>query len=190
MKTYKVVIEGIKPLLMNNGAQIGSGNTGAKRAGEGYGTPEEQAAKTCYWTEDKSSLAIPADNVHAAMKSAAGQYKVTGGGRKSVKPFVAGSVEIVPDLIPLGTKTHKIDSRRAVVKRSGILRIRAKMDIGWKLPFHILVEDDFPDPTPGITLKRILEEAGRRVGLGDFRPACNGKFGKFAVIEFSEVKGR
>jgi hypothetical protein len=186
MKTYRVVIEGTKPLLMNNGNQIGA-NPGPKKQGQGYGTPEEQAAKTVYWTEDKSSLCIPADNIHAAMKGAAGQYKV---GKKSVKPFVAGSVEIVPDFVPFGTKTHKLDSRRAVVQRQGVLRVRAKMDIGWKLPFNILVEDDFPDRDPGNVLKQILEEAGRRVGLGDFRPEKNGKFGKFVVTQFAEVKGR
>ena len=34
------------------------------------------------------------------------------------------------------------------------------------------------------TLSLALAAAGKRVGLGDFRPACKGPFGKFVVVEW------
>jgi hypothetical protein len=33
-------------------------------------------------------------------------------------------------------------------------------------------------------LREIIDAAGKRIGLGDFRPACKGPFGKFVVTEW------
>jgi hypothetical protein len=191
MKTFKVVIKLTRAMLMNNGAQVGVKKPAASKKQEDeettYGTAEEQAARTVYWNEDKSSLCIPATNIHSAIKGVSGAYK---SGKKSIKEFVAGSVAIEPDLIPLGTKKYGIDTRRVVIQKKAILRCRGKIPEGQEIPFNILVEDDFPDREPGGVMKQMLEEAGRRKGIGDFRPEKGGPFGKFVVTEFREVKGR
>jgi hypothetical protein len=33
-------------------------------------------------------------------------------------------------------------------------------------------------------LREILDASGKRIGLGDFRPACKGPFGKFVVVKW------
>jgi hypothetical protein len=35
----------------------------------------------------------------------------------------------------------------------------------------------------------IVDSAGRRIGLGDFRPDRKGPFGKFVVVSWKESKG-
>jgi hypothetical protein len=37
-----------------------------------------------------------------------------------------------------------------------------------------------------LSVPDIFAEAGRRVGIGDFRPERKGPFGKFQVVEFVE----
>ena len=184
MKTFHCVIRGTKPILLNNPAGR-LGKSGAKKQGESsFPTAEEAAKASCYWMPDRSSLMFPADNIHAALIAGAGTYKI---GRKSIVPFVAGSVEIAPEHIPFNTKQYKIDTRRAVVQRQGILRSRAKL-LTWELGFDLLVDEDWLSRNPGEDLKQMLQEAGRRVGIGDFRPQKRGKFGKFIVITFEERK--
>src|SRR5579862_2706067 len=134
MKTFEVTIQGSKPILFNNGNQIGSGSR-TRKANESFGTPEEQAAKTVYWTPDRGSLCLPSENLHACMKAVSGQYK---SGKRSLKPFIAGSIEIAPDHVAFGAKEFKIDTRRCVVQHQGILRCRAKLTEGWKLKFTLL----------------------------------------------------
>jgi hypothetical protein len=35
-------------------------------------------------------------------------------------------------------------------------------------------------------MREIVDAAGKRVGLGDFRPACKGPFGKFVVVQWKD----
>jgi len=51
----------------------------------------------------------------------------------------------------------------------------------WRLRFTLKVDTDM------ISLKlmrEIVDAAGKRVGLGDFRPDCKGPFGKFVVTRW------
>jgi hypothetical protein len=53
----------------------------------------------------------------------------------------------------------------------------------WRIKFTMSVDTDL------ITVKMVrelLDAGGKRIGLGDFRPACKGPFGKFVVVEWKE----
>jgi hypothetical protein len=56
---------------------------------------------------------------------------------------------------------------------------------GSQLHFDLVVEEDFPIKQIEI-LKAILEEGGRRMGIGDYRPQKKGRFGKFKVVSWEE----
>lgn len=43
------------------------------------------------------------------------------------------------------------------------------------------LDDDF---MTGNLLRAIIDDSGKRVGLGDFRPACKGPFGRFVVTNW------
>jgi len=49
----------------------------------------------------------------------------------------------------------------------------------WKLSFEAVVLDDIPEEV----FRNILDEAGRYVGIGDWRPAKKGMYGKFIVTK-------
>ncbi|HLZ92940.1 MAG TPA: hypothetical protein VKQ28_14600 [Candidatus Acidoferrum sp.] len=179
MRTFDVTIEGTKPILLHNPAAMKAQSAAGKKT---IPTPEKEALDACYWTPDGDSLAFPSYAVHSALVNVSFSFKK---GKINPRPFVAGSLEIVPDMIPFGTKEYEIDVRQVVVQRARILRSRAKL-FPWRLSFVLLVDEDFPFSDVRGSLLPMLEEAGRRIGLGDFRPQRLGPFGKFIVKVFEE----
>ncbi len=72
---------------------------------------------------------------------------------------------------------YEIDTRRAVIRCAAILRSRPRLE-KWQTEFDIIYDDRFVSEA---ILVETLERAGVVVGLGDFRPARNGPFGRFNV---------
>jgi|SRR5208282_469321 len=175
MKVIKASIKGVGlGLLMHNPAGMGLGNGGKKV----IPTPEVEAAAACYWLDDeKTSLAFPAWNLFRSLVKSAAAYK---DGKTSGSRIVAGSVTIEPAMLTFGTKQYAIDTRRAVVVKQGILRSRPLLK-DWTLDFDMLVSEEDVSAKFFPVLRAITEDAGRRVGLGDFRVEKNGPFGKFVV---------
>ena len=73
-----------------------------------------------------------------------------------------------------------MDIRPVVVQRSRILRARPRFD-EWELEFYIINKD--PQILLRDTMRRIVEAAGKWIGLCDYRP----EFGLFNVEEFKVV---
>lgn len=183
-KYYEVRIKGLSPLLMHR-FSTESYEEAAKPKRQ-IPTPEEYARQAAYFTRDGSSLMIPAENLHRCLVAAASAFRVRGKGRQTLKPLVSGSLMIEPEEIPLGTTKYEIDIRSAVVQRSRILRARPKV-WPWRATFILSYPvEDFPAEFAG-TLKQLINDAGRRIGLLDFRPATGGRFGRFYVEHLKEV---
>jgi hypothetical protein len=180
MKAIDVTIEakGKKQLLMHNPAGMGKGRDPKGK----IPSAEQEAAASCYWTSDGTSLMCPGSNILRGLIIAARAFKV---GKVAVAPYVAGAIEIEPEEIPFGTKEYEIDTRRAVVQRQGIMRSRAKLT-NWSLSFTLLVADEDLPPKSYPLLRAILEELGRRIGILDYRPEKSGPFGRFAVTKWEE----
>jgi hypothetical protein len=187
IRKFQVQIEGMEPgLLMHKFSEKGEeGKTKIL-------PPEEYAKKAAYWSKDKSHLIIPAANIHRALIQVSTRYRAPTIGR--ITPFVAGSLDISPEEIPLQRpngeliKDYEIDIRGVVIQGRGRIR-RARPKIWpWKATFVVsYITVDFPADFPG-TLEEMFNEAGRRIGLCDYRPAKGGPFGKFEVKEIVEIK--
>lgn len=174
MKTVEIKIQGTSPILLHSPAGMVRQSVGKKR----IPTPEEEAATSRYLMPDGETLAFPTYNFVQSLLKATSGMKI---GKKSVVPYFAGCVTPAEELASFGTKEYKIDTRRAIVQRQGILRSRAKVT-DWTLTFKLMVDiDNFPDGFAVKDLEGIVEEAGLRVGIGDFRPACRGSFGRFQL---------
>jgi len=184
MLKINLTLEGLKPgILLHNPLSMSKPKSGKKI----IPSPEQEAADGCYWTEDGKSLAFPATNIHSSLIIASSSYRI---GKRSIMPFIAGAIEIEPLLIPFNTKLYQIDTRRVVIQRQGILRSRPLI-FPWHLQFTYIVEEiDFPVQGEGLVevLKNITEEAGRRVGLGDFRPENRGWFGNYRIKGWKIIK--
>lgn len=182
MRKVKVEITGLTPLLMNSPASMLEDveemvMTTKKR------DPKEEAEKKAYRLPS-GNLYVPSEAIKGSIKNASAYKKF---GKYSAKPIIAGSVIIMPNEIDLGIKNYEIDRRTVVVqKKSRIVRCRPRID-KWKLSFEIMYDDQFISNGEAM-IKPILEEAGRRVGILDFRPQNGGSFGMFTVTLWKEMK--
>ncbi len=90
---------------------------------------------------------------------------------------------ISPQEIGLGTKKYDIDLRTVVIQKARVVKARPTLK-NWKVKFTLTYDDTLIAGSDMI--KPILEEAGKRVGILDFRPAKLGNFGMFEVTQWKE----
>ena len=134
MRIIKAKIKGVGlGLLLHNPAGMGQSN--GKRV---IPTPEQEAAAGCYWTEDKTSIAVPSWNLFRALVTAAKAFK---SGKTSMSRILAGGISIEPAMLSFGTKEYAIDTRRAIVQKAGILRSRPLLR-DWMVSFDVLVNEE------------------------------------------------
>jgi hypothetical protein len=182
MKRIKVIIDGRTPLLTHNPEAMGQGSK--TKRGSRIPEPEDEAEAGCYRMED-GALAIKGEAPRGAILGAASAWKMKN--RATMKSALS-HITIVEELIPLldlagnPLKSYEIDRRRAIVVKQGIIRSRPKFN-EWSCTFTI--EFDPAIVVEPRTIVEILADAGGRIGVGDFRPARNGWFGRFAVRSYA-----
>lgn len=176
-----IEITGVTPLLMNK-FNIDDGGKKEKNL-----SPREAAEKVCYEDEQKK-LYYPTTNIYACLIEA-GKFHKDG----KVKVTTARS-----SLIPAGVmirgafvyfKTPEIwevDSRAVVVPSTGgrIVCHRPRLD-NWSLDFTLELDTKMFTPK---FIRTLVDDAGQKVGLGDFRPSRKGIFGRFVVTNWKEEK--
>lgn len=179
----KFTVEGIQPLLTHNPASMLDKKEG--KAGRRIPSPEEEAEAACYRLPD-GTLGLPSIAFRAAIVSAAGAFKATRG-RGSLKNVVS-HIRIEPEVVSLinedgkSLKEYQIDIRRAVLQRAAVLRARPRLD-NWRASFSVVCDPDLFGTDPRTLLIPILEDAGNRIGVGDYRPQKGGWFGRFRIVE-------
>jgi hypothetical protein len=153
---------------------------------EQYDTKED-AARSAYIAEidGKKQLYIPCEAVYSMIINTAKQYKVR---RMSLASLLAGTMRIEPEKIPLGTDQYEVDERAVVIQGQRVLKGRAKLP-KWEVTFQIIYDSRRLPEGIEETLKEILEDAGTRMGLLDYRPQHKGWFGTFTVESFVTEDG-
>jgi hypothetical protein len=141
---------------------------------------EEQAEIAAYRDPETKNLYVPGTNLQRSLVAAAGYSK--GKGRATLQKQTAACVFIHPERISLGVKKYEIDSRPVVVPatRGRVIRHRPRLD-EWELRFTIEYDESLLTEKQ---MRQIVDDAGSRVGLLDFRPAKKGPFGRFVVISW------
>jgi hypothetical protein len=172
-KSISCTIKGISPLLMHSFPLV-------KTEAIEKMSPEEQAEIAAYRNPTNGLLYIPGVNVQRAFIASAAYSK--GKGRASLQKPVAACVMISPDRLDLGVEDYEIDARPVVIPatKGRVVRFRPRLD-EWSIKFEI--EYDPTLLTEG-DVRKVVDDAGSRVGLLDFRPAKNGPFGRFIVTEW------
>ena len=149
------------------------------------GSPAEQAEKKLY-RGLKDELIIPQPNLFSCVIDGgkfhkAGKSKVT----TLKSSLIPSCVEIIETEIPIISKEGwRVDSRAVRIPSTGgrIIAHRPMFD-DWELKFSVELDTEFMSEK---MFRQILDDAGKRIGLGDYRPACKGPFGKFVVTSWSE----
>lgn len=190
MKTFNARIEGVTPLLCSkftDEAQLAATNGSRSSAMAGdHGTPKEVAEKKLYKDLNDKNC-IPGPNLFRAIIDAgtffkAGKSKVT----TQKSSLIPAAVAIPEVTIPLQSKEDwQVDSRPVRNPSTGgrFLCYRPCFH-DWGLEFHLELDEEIMHEK---LLREIVDAAGKRIGLGDFRPACKGPFGKFVVTKWKEI---
>lgn len=183
MEIYFIEIRGTRPLLVH--APVDLGDVPSRRRGE-HLDPKTEAERYLY-RDLEGKPCIPAINVKACLRDAGRNYRVRGR-RSTFAAMIRAGIDIEPFYIPiLDPDTGKIaewvvDIRPVVVQRNRILRARPRFD-KWMLRFKVINKD--PTVILRDAFKKILVDAGKWIGLGDFRP----EFGLFEVTKFEVING-
>ena len=177
MEQYRVEIEGLVPLLKHRFAGGEELQPEAKfKVGKVDYTKEWEGA--LYKMED-GTIYQPSDHLENSLVKAAGNFQITGKGKKTYKDLMKSSVLIEPFYIPHEIQKFEIDIRSVRVGKSRIPRQRPVFH-KWRLKFTVTISEP---QLHGSVVKEILDYAGRYVGIGDYRP----KFGRFQVTLWEKI---
>ena len=187
-------ITGKSPGVMFNNPSMMAENSGAvtkTRGNKKYNDEDEAEMRT--YRNDKGNLIVPAVQIRASILEASKAYKL---GRTNMKTLL-NHIMIEPvDELELKSlknrpiKTYNIDKRRVVVSRAGIMRARPVVP-EWKLTFSVevdreLMENSLQGTSTLDVLTKILSDAGKKQGIGDYRPQKGGSFGRFDITDAKE----
>jgi len=190
MKTVDVKISGVSPLLINRFKETDESPATMKKNGKkDYGTPREQAEKTAYSDSVDGKLWIPSSWIKSSIQTVASDYKLPGS-RKSVKSVSGGAIIAYDERCYFEEQYTlpqiEVDSRPCVVQRARIMRHRARLE-KWSVRCRLEIDDEIVGQE---NVHEMLVDAGRRSGIGDFRPQKGGPFGRFIVTEWNVLEGK
>lgn len=197
MITITVTIQGDSSILCNRFTdeameKIAKGSSTVTAAGS-KGTPRERAERTLYLGADGAPM-IPGPNVYRSIIDAgrfhkAGKEKITTQ-KSSLVP--AGiwlrDIECKITNPDCSAPQWEVDSRRVVNPATGgaMMAYRARFD-SWRLSFSLDVDDQMFGES---IVRALVDDAGQKIGLGDFRPSRKGPFGRFKVIAWAKDDAR
>lgn len=182
----KITLGGISPLICNRfteaAQQAVSQNSAAAFQGE-RGTPRAQAEPKVY-TGSKGRPVLPAVNLLASFVDA-GRFIKSGRSKLSTarSSLVPAGLAINEAELPITPSKWEVDSRPVVIPSTGgrIMCHRPRFD-EWKIACTLLVDDTLFSER---IVRELVDIAGKRVGVGDFRPSRRGPFGRFEVIKWN-----
>ena len=185
-----VEIEGIVPIMCNRFTDEAaeSATSGTRLASNvDRGTPREQAESRLYKGADEKTLIIPAPNLFSCLIEAGKFHKAGKSKLTTLKSSLIPAAMCIEE-IELAIKSRegwRVDTRAVRIPTTGgrINKHRPMFD-DWSLTFTLDLDSDFISAK---LCRQIVDDAGKRIGLGDFRPACKGPFGRFVVTSWQEL---
>lgn len=134
------------------------------------------------YRNDEGELCLPGEYVRQAMIGAARYRQDPRSPRKSAMDLVKAAVVSLTPLASLGVTEWDYEHRcRVTVQRNGVTRVRPAMKAGWRASFVFM--SNLPEYVDKKYLYTLLIDAGRLIGVGDFRPT----YGRFQVVKFEEL---
>ncbi len=183
--TVNVKIEGIADILFHrwNNEAVEAKAAAAKNSKAKKTDDVESYVYRMVDEDPKSNLAIPGEYLRRALCEA-GRYKQDPRSpRKSMLDMCKAGIVIENPMSDLGTNEWDyMHKGRVVIQRNAITRHRPAMRTGWSATFSILVL--LPEYISEDTLHSLCSDAGRLIGLADFRPS----YGRFKITSWEKVK--
>jgi hypothetical protein len=180
--SFEVTISGISPLMVNrfHEAAQAEATSGVHSQARDPLTPDQDSEGRLYRLPDGNCY-FPAENLRQSMITAAGRHKI---GRRAASTDAAAALSILPDAMPLEGDWHT-DSRAVVIPatKGRVTRHRPMFD-KWSITCTLQVVSSMFDTN---LARRVLDDSGLFVGLGDFRPQKKGPFGRFQVDNWKKL---
>ncbi len=152
------------------------------RAAKGSKEKKSDNIESYVYRDDKNRISIPSEYLRGSIINAAKFRQDPRSPRKSAMDLFKAGIVSLTALSPLGTDKWDYEHKcRVQVQRNGITRTRPAMKSGWKATFELMV--NLPEYIQPDVLHEVINNAGRLVGLGDFRPT----YGRFSVTRFEVV---
>ena len=196
---YRVEIKGIRPILMHSviGGLDNSSAANIEKAGivKKRGTNRTEAdelrlreleCQKSLWLNSKGTPTVPATAIRGCIEAAARKTKQGPQVREGM--IVDEIEEFIFDQERYGTSMEEWSTSTqftvpVVVQKARLMRTRAKFD-DWGVKFILDTDSELVDKSQ---LAGWLDIAGRRVGLGDWRPTCSGDYGRFETVSIEEI---
>ena len=131
------------------------------------------------YRDEHGNLGIPGQNLASCLAIAGKFRQDPRSPRKSAFDLCKAGIVPLSDVAsfqPATANWDYEDARRVTIQRAGITRIRPAMRAGWVATFDLLITT--PEYLSVPFMADLLSQAGRLVGLCDFRPT----FGRFAIV--------
>jgi hypothetical protein len=173
----QVTIEGVAPILFHrwNCESVES----KSKAKKGSAEKKSDDVESYVYRNDRNELCIPGEYLRGAIIGAAKFQQDPRSPRKSAADLFKAAIVSLSPLATLGVKDWDyLDKRRVVIQRNAITRSRPAMKEGWKCTFILQV--NLPEYIDQAMLNQTIQNAGRLIGLADFRPS----YGRFSVVKY------
>lgn len=183
------VLEGVSPMLQHCMPldQVENVLVRKKRPQAVTDLPLNEMAEKVLWRGSNGEYGVPAEAVLACLIEAGRFVKI---GRVNLSTLdstrIPAFLRVEDEFLPFEEQSKEswvVDLRRGMMETRGqriaVGIVRPKFN-RWNLPLTLAV--DFNEEGVGLdTIRQLLHLAGRRVGLGSFRPAKRGPFGRFRI---------
>lgn len=144
---------------------------------------------------EEGSIGFPVEYLNSAMNAAAREFKLSGNRKlaNAQSSLLPAMLTVQEEFLPLTNGTPGEQPSWRVSKMPGrnpkdgvaVCIVRPRFD-DWG--FEVTIEIDEKQIKPSM-IRQLLESTGSRIGLGDFRPARKGRFGRFKVTEWTRLDG-
>lgn len=149
------------------------------KAAKGSAAKKSDNVESYVYRCEDGTIGLPGEYLRQAVILAAKYKQDPRSPRKSAMDLFKAGVVSLTDLASLGvSEWDYLSKKRVQVQRNGVTRVRPAMLAGWEAAF--IVQVLVPEYISPALLKAVLDDAGRLVGVADFRPT----YGRFTVTAF------
>jgi hypothetical protein len=176
----QVTIEGVADILFHRWNCEAVAEKAA--AAKGSKAKKTDDLESYVYRNDARELCIPGEYLRGAIIGAAKFRQDPRSPRKSAMDLFKAAIVPLTPLASLGVADWDYEHRcRVMVQRNGVTRVRPAMKAGWRASFELLC--NLPEYVAKDVLHEVCVNAGRLIGLADFRPT----YGRFQVVGFEVV---
>lgn len=138
--------------------------------------------ETFVYRDSDNHICLPGEYFRQSIIIAAKSRQDPRSPRKSARDLVQAAVLSLTPLASLGKSTWEYEHKcRVRIQNNAITRTRPAFKSGWKATFILQV--NLPEYISEEMLNSLIVDAGRLIGVGDFRPS----YGRFQIVKFEKL---